>query len=290
MRRVIRKNIGAWILLVPTVILFVIILWQPLISGLVLSFFETKGYDAVRFCGLDNYVAVIKNSEFKASLSNTVQYVLWSLTIGYLWPVITAILLNEISHMKSFFRFALYLPVMVPAMAASLIWKFIYEPSEGGIFNVLLSSLGLEPSTWLLDAKLVIPLIVLTMTWKAFGGTMLLYLASLQGVNKDYYEAASIDGAGFFRKIWYIQIPHIRGLMGLILIQQIIGVFQIMQEPLAMTGGGPNNASLSLMLTSYNYAFKYFNAGRSMAVGAIAFVLLFGLTVIYQVASRKKDD
>lgn len=128
------------------------------------------------------------------------------------------------------------------------------------------------------------------MTWRGFGSTMLIYLASLQGINKDLYEAASIDGAGFVQKIRYIQYPALKSLMGLILVKQIIGVFQIMQEPLAMTGGGPNNASMSLMLSSYNYGFKYFQVGRSMAVGTITFLILTVLTIIYQVMSRKEED
>ena len=127
------------------------------------------------------------------------------------------------------------------------------------------------------------------MTWRGFGSAMLIYLAALQGINRDLYEAASIDGAGFFRKIWYVQVPCIKSLMGLMLIRQIISVFQVMQEPLAMTSGGPNNASMSLMLNSYYYGFRYFEAGRSMAVGTITFLILAVLTVIYQIASREKD-
>ena len=119
---------------------------------------------------------------------------------------------------------------------------------------------------------------------------MLIYLASLQGINRDLYEAASIDGAGFFQKMRYIQFPAMKGLLMLMLIRQIISVFQIMQEPLAMTGGGPNNASSSLMLSSYNYAFTYFELGRAMAVGTITSLILAVLTVIYQVMSRKVED
>ena len=119
---------------------------------------------------------------------------------------------------------------------------------------------------------------------------MLIYLASLQGIPKDLYEAASLDGAGFFKKVRHIQLPAIRNLMLLMLIRQIIGIFQIMQEPLAMTAGGPNNASVSLMLTSYYYGFKYFQMGRSMATGTITFLILAVLTVIYQIVSKKGQD
>ncbi len=286
---IIRKDIGSWILLVPTVIMFFITLWQPLVSGVALSFFETKGYDAVRFIGLQNYRDILTNSEFAASLINTFSYTFWSLAIGYLLPVVIAIMLNEMLHMKGIFRLMFYFPAMLPGMATSLMWYFILDPGEGGVLNMFLQSIGLPMSQWLQDPKLTIPLIVMTMTWRGFGGSMLIYLASLQGINKNLYEAASIDGAGFFKKVWYIQVPHMKNLLALMLIRQIIGVFQVMQEPLAMTSGGPNNASMSLMLSSYYYGFRYFEAGRSMAVGTVTFLILAVFTVIYQLTTRKKD-
>lgn len=285
----IKRDIGSWILLVPSVIMFIVVMWQPLISGVVLSFFETKGYDAVKFIGLQNYKDILTNSEFMAALTNTFAYTGWSLVIGFLFPVLVAIMLNEMVHLKAVYRFVFYFPGMIPGMATALLWYFIFDPSEGGVLNMILSAFGLAPCQWLQDANLTIPLIVLTMTWRGFGSSMLIYLASLQGINQDLYEAASIDGAGFFRKVWCIQFPHLKGLLGLMLIRQIISVFQVMQEPLAMTSGGPNNASMSLMLSSYYYGFRYFEAGRSMAVGTITFLILAVLTIIYQLAFRKKD-
>lgn len=286
---IVRKDLGSWILLVPTIILFFIVLWQPLVSGLALSFYKTVGYEATEFIGLQNYKDIITNSEFRAALLNTFAYTGWSLALGFAVPLLIAIMLNEMIHMKSVYRFIFYFPSMIPGMATALLWYFIFDPSQGGILNILLGKIGMGPSQWLQDARLSIPLIVLTMTWRGFGSAMLIYLASLQGINQDLYEAASIDGAGFFRKVWSIQIPHLKSLIMLMLIRQIIGVFQVMQEPLAMTSGGPNNASISLMLESYYYGFRYFQAGKSMAVGAITFLILAVLTIIYQIMARKKN-
>lgn len=286
----IRRDFGSWILLVPSIIMFFVVLWQPLVSGVVLSFFKTQGYEAVEFMGLQNFEDILTNSEFMAALKNTFAYTGWSLVIGFLFPVVVAIMLNELVHMKAIYRFVFYFPAMIPGMATALLWYFIFDPSESGILNMILGFLGMEPSQWLQNSELTIPLIVLTMTWRGFGSSMLIYLATLQGINRDLYEAASIDGAGFFRKIWHIQFPHLKSLLALMMIRQIISVFQVMQEPLAMTSGGPNNASISLMLSSYNYGFRYFEAGRSMAVGTITFLILAVLTVIYQLAVRKLDD
>lgn len=285
-----RRNIGGWILLIPSVLLLILMVWQPLLSTIKISFYETRGFEAIRFVGLENFKNVLTNSSFLTTLKNTCFYVMWSLIIGFLLPYVIAVMVNEMVHAKSVFRFFCYFPAMVPGMAAALMWKFIFDSGENGVLNAILGVFGIDPCQWLQDPKLVIPLIIITMTWRGFGGSMLIYLASLQGINRDLYEAASIDGAGFFQKMRYIQFPAMKGLLMLMLIRQIISVFQIMQEPLAMTGGGPNNASSSLMLSSYNYAFTYFELGRAMAVGTITSLILAVLTVIYQVMSRKVED
>lgn len=285
-----RREISSWVLLIPSVLLFVLMVWQPLLSTIRIAFYETRGFDAVRFIGLENFKNVLTNSSFMTTLKNTCFYVIWSLVIGYLLPYIVAVMVNEMVHAKSAFRFFCYFPSMVPGMAAALMWKFLFEPGANGVLNAILGVFEVDPCQWLQNPKMVIPLIIVTMTWRGFGGSMLIYLASLQGINRELYEAASIDGAGFFTKMRYIQFPAMKGLLLLMLIRQIIGVFQIMQEPLAMTGGGPNNASSTLMLSSYNYAFTYFQLGRAMAVGTITFLILAVLTVIYQVISRKVED
>ena len=283
-------NGWCWLFMSMSLIFYILFQGYPIICSIQYSFLDWSGLTShAAFIGLQNYSDIITNSEFLASLTNTFAYTFWSLLIGFLIPVVVAVMLNEMIHLKAVFRFLFYFPAMIPGMATALLWYFIFDPGKGGILNILLGALGLEPSQWLQNPKLSIPLIVITMTWRGFGSAMLIYLAALQGINRDLYEAASIDGAGFFRKIWYVQVPCIKSLMGLMLIRQIISVFQVMQEPLAMTSGGPNNASMSLMLSSYYYGFRYFEAGRSMAVGTITFLILAVLTVIYQIASREKD-
>jgi len=284
-----KRDYKAWLLMLPSLILFAVFSWQPLISGVYLSFFKTKGYNAVRFVGLDNYKAVISDAAFTSALGNSFKYIFWSLLIGYLLPIIAAILINEMVHLKPFFRFSVYFPGMVPGIAAAMMWKIFFDPNPTGLLNVLRTHLGMNPSMWLANPKLTIPLIVVTMTWSGFGSTTILYLANLQGVNQELYEAAEIDGAGFFSRLKSITIPSISSLLYLFLVLQIIGVFQVMEQPLAMTEGGPNNASLSLMLQSYFYAFRYFRADRAMAVGTITFLILIGLTVLYFKVNKNSD-
>lgn len=285
--RYIAKEWSSWLLIIPTVYLFYVFAWQPLVSGIVLSFFRTEGYSAVEFIGLRNYEDVISNSVFRQTLINSFYYVFWSLVFGFVLPIAVAIMINELIRGKSLFRFAVFFPNMVPGIAASMLWLLLFQPGKNGVLNMLLGWVGIPAQEWLQNPHLTIPLIVLTMTWRGFGGSVLLYMASMQGINRELYEAAAIDGAGIWRRLFSITLPQISNLIGLMLILQISGVFQVFGEPLVMTEGGPNNASMSLMLQSFFYAFRYFQAGHSMALGVITFMILLVLTVLYFWMDRK---
>jgi multiple sugar transport system permease protein len=150
--------------------------------------------------------------------------------------------------------------------------------------------MGLGPAMWLSNKSLTIPLIIVSMSWHGFGSTMIMYLSVLQSVDKSLYDAARIDGAGFFRRIRTVLMPHMWGILLLCAIKQIIGVFQITEQPLIMTGGGPNGASMTLGLTNYFYAFKYGQMDKSLAMGVISFLLLIGLTFVYFHLDKKIND
>ncbi|MEG2583649.1 MAG: sugar ABC transporter permease, partial [Oscillospiraceae bacterium] len=167
---------------------------------------------------------------------------------------------------------------------------FIYQPGEGGLLNMLLGKFGIPPNTWLQNSKQTIPLIVASMTWKGFGATTVMYYAALQGVNQELYEAAKIDGAGTLRRIWNIAISQIYPIMMLFLVKQVIGIFQVMIEPMTMTGGGPNKASMSLALQGYNYAFQYFQPQKALALGVVTFLFLLVLTVLYFKVDKKLES
>ena len=182
------------------------------------------------------------------------------------------------------------MPVVLPAVVTCLIWQFIYADGGGGLLNMLLYYLGIGPLTWLSNKSLTIPLIIIAMSWNGFGGTMIMYLASLQSVDKALYEAARLEGAGFFGRIRAVLMPHMRGIILLLAVRQIIGVFQVTEQPLIMTGGGPNGASMSLGLTNYFYAFRYGRMDKSLAMGVITFLLLIGLTFLYFRLDKKLEN
>ena len=289
---VFRVEIGKWALLLPCVILMYILVWRPTVLGAAWSFFKMNVFTPQEFCGLDNYVKVLTHTRFLPTLWNTLQYVFWSLVIGYLPPIILAVMLNELVHFNSGFRVVTHLPVIIPGIAAMLMWYYIYYPDHTGLLNMILVRLGMEPYGWLNDPKFAIIGIVIYMTWKGFAGTMLLYLTSLQSVSVELYEAAVLDGAGIWKRAWNVTRPQIEGTMLLCFVQQIISVFQVMEQPLAMTGGGPNGASYSLGYQLYEYGFNSGGkgTGQAMALGTIIFLILLVMTIFYFWLNKRVED
>lgn len=284
-----RNDLIGWLVMLPALILFAFFVWEPLLESVRLSLFSAKGVELQEFVGFDNYLTVFNNVDFKAAFLNTFKYIGWSLIIGFVIPIILAVFISETVHGKSIFRTAVYFPNMIPGMAVSLMWVYFFRPGETGVLNILLSKCGIEPQVWLNNAALVIPLIVIALTWKGAGSTSLIYMAGISGINPEYYEAAAIDGAGVFQRIFHVTIPCILSLGKTMLILQVISVFQILYEPLVLTNGGPNNASLSIMLLVYRYAFRDYNYPCAAALSVIISIVLILLSGLYMKLTKKKE-
>lgn len=280
-------RLSGWLLAVPTIILFVLLVWRPIGIAIKYAFYDLQGMTPVKFVGLENFRDVLSDTNFIQTLKNTVSYVFWSLVIGLPLPFFSAVMINEMIHGKGFFKFTLYMPVIMPGIVTSLLWTLVYSDGSGGLLNMVRAFFGLEPAMWLSNRNLTIPLIIISMTWNSFGGTMIMYLATLQGVDTALYEAARIDGAGFWTRFKVVLMPHMLPTVLLLAVRQIIGVFNVTEQPMIMTGGGPNGASLSLGLTNYYYAFSYGHFDRSMALGLVTFVMLLGLTFVYYGLEKK---
>ena len=273
----------------PTALAIYFFTIRPIAMGFWYSLHNMQGFTVKEFIGLDNYKTVLSDTQFLKVLLNSVSYVIWSFIIGFLPPMIIAIMLNEMIHGNGWFKFSIYFPAIVPMVAATLLWYYMYLPDNAGLLNTILARFGIAPQGWLQNSSMTIPLITIMTSWKGLGATMLLYLAAVQGINQELYEAAILDGAGFMRRIFSITLPQIKGLIFLNIIRQMIGVFQIMAEPMTMTGGGPDGASLSISLWAYRTAFVEFNAGTSLAIGVITFLILIVFTIFYFYAERTVD-
>ncbi len=285
-----KKNVSAWVIMLPAILLFAFFVWTPLLESVRLSLYEAKGVRLEQFVGLENYIRMFTHPNFWPALRNTFLYIFWSLVLGFWIPIVIASLLTEVMHLKGFFRVGVYFPNIIPGISTVMLWGFFFRPGENGVLNILLGKIGIDPQMWLTNPHLTIPLIVLTMTWKAAGSTALVYMAGMSGVNPELYEAATIDGATPWQRFTRITLPGILSLGKTLLILQIIAVFQILYEPLVMTNGGPNNASISIMQLVYKYAFEDYNYPMAAALSVLICVILGFLTVIYFRVTKKVDQ
>ena len=288
--RVSGRDISGWLFLLPAMFCVYFIVIRPQVSGIYWSFFDMKGYEVKDFVGFENYKRVLSNSMFMSALKNTITYVFYSLVVGFLLPIILAVMLNELTKFRSTARFFIYIPSVLPLASVMLIWYFVYYPDAGGLLNMILGKFGFEPYVWLQDPKWTILYIVIAMTWNGAGASSMYYFAAMQGINRELYEAAIIDGAGFFRRMLTVTFPHIAGIVALFLVRQIIDVFSVMEQPLQMTGGGPNGASTTLGLEAYRYGFVSIKPNFAMATGVIMFLILLVMTCFYFFINKKVEE
>lgn len=284
------NDIMGYLFLLPAIFVTWIAILKPTLQGTVMSFFNMKGYKLQGFCGFDNYITVMRDPQFVTIVGNSFKYLVWSLIIGFLIPILLAILLNELTHLRKTLRFLVYSPSAIPATATALLWYFIYYPSAGGLLNTILSNFGMPISGWLQNPKMTIICIIISMTWSGAGGTMMYYFAGLQGISREMYEAAIIDGAGVIRRARTITLPNLYPLIILFLAKQVIAVFSIMEQPMQMTGGGPNGASNTIALQIYNYAFVDYRPQLAMALGVILFIILIIMTCFYFKLDKKVQE
>lgn len=283
--RIIKKDYTAWLIMLPSIILFAFYIWIPLLQTVSLSFYETIGVRKVEFIGLGQYRILFTDDLFLKALVNSFEYVFWSIIIGFFIPILLALILNEVVHFRGFFRMAVYFPNIIPGIAVAIMWTFLLDPNPYGVLNSLFKTEYL----WLHDSRAVIPIIVLTMTWKGAGATALIYLASLQTIDPVYYEAARIEGASGFQRFRHVTFPHLLNQIKVLFILQVITVFQVFYEPLVMTkGGGPNGQSSTLVQLIFKYRFEDGNAGKASALSVIVAIILLSLTGFYFLINTRK--
>jgi multiple sugar transport system permease protein len=261
--------------------------WYPIVRLAVLAFQHTDLVNSPTWVGLQNFRDVINDPLFTIALKNTAYFAFLALIFGYPIPLVMAVLISESRRFRGIYSALAYLPVVIPPVVGVLLWKYVfYDPTKVGLFNTVLGWVHLGPYGWLQSPGTAMPSLVIESTWANAGTTVIIYLAALTSVDRDLYDAASVDGAGIWRKIWHVTLPQIRGVLLVTLMLQIIGTVQVFLEPYLFTSGGPANATLTLLLLVYQYAF-----GNSLGVGfgqaaALSFMVAAFLAVFSLVFLR----
>jgi multiple sugar transport system permease protein len=272
------------VFLLPLLVVFGLFSWYPLVRAVVMSFQETYVVTPSPFVGLQNFQDVLNDPLLWTAVKNTLYFALLALLFGYPVPLVAAVLMSEVRRFKGLYSALAYLPVVIPPVVAVLLWKFFYDAGPNGVFNTLLGAVGVGPVSWLQDSGSAMPALVLEATWAAAGGTVIIYLAALTGVSTDLYEAAEIDRAGIWRKVWHVTLPQLRGVLLITFILQIVGTAQVFLEPFLFTGGGPANSTTTVLLLIYDYAFANSLGGEygmATALSIMLAVVLGLLSAIY---------
>lgn len=281
-----KKYMWGYLFLVPAIVIFIIFLWVPIFKGIVYSFYNVDFVKGNSFVGFDNYAKIFHNPDLWLSVKNTLYFMFLTLVIGFWVPIVAAISISELKFFQGFARIAAYLPFVVPGVVLYGMWRWMYDPV--GPINTLLGLFGVEPISFISDGRFSMISIVFMETWQQFGSAMLIYLAGVLSIPRDWYEAAEIDGAGVWSRIKYITLPSMRSLIVLMLILQIIGTSQAYQSQLALLDGGPNKATLTYALFTVKYAFTQLDYGAGTALGVLMFIVL-GILGVIQFKMNRED-
>ncbi len=277
-----KKYWAAYLLLVPGVLGMAVWNYLPTLRGALIAFMNYRIMGGSAFVGLDNFANVLFDPVFWDTLGHSLYYAFISLVLGFCAPIILGLMLHEIPRGKVFFRIIFYLPAVVSTIVVVFLWKSFYDPSPYGLLNQLLRifSFGLISNQgWLTDPKWAMLSVVIPIVWAGMGAGSLLYLAALKTVPEELYEAAEVDGANVWQKMWSVTFPTIKPLIIISFVGAFIGAFRASDFILAMTGGGPAGATKVLDLQIYYSAFMYLQFGPATAMAWILGFLLIGFTV-----------
>ncbi len=276
---------AAWWFLAPALVLIGVFFFLPVLASFALSvtdfdIYSVGDFDNARFVGLANYAALLENPLFWTALRNTFYFALIGGPLTVAISLGAALIVNaKLVRFKSFFRTVYFLPFVTTLVAVAIVWRYLYHP-EYGLLNYALGAVGVDPINWLGDPKWAMPAIILLAAWKNFGYNMLIFIAGLQAIPEELYEAAAIDGAGVVRRFWHVTLPMLAPTFFFVGVVTMIGYFQLFAEPYVMTQGGPLKATTSLVLFMYEEGFRWWRMGMAAAIAFILFLLILGWTLL----------
>lgn len=287
-----RLNPTPYLFLLPALVILVLTVFLPSIQAFYLSFFNYDLIGDPQWIGIDNFRRLWEDSVFWQTLKNTALYIIIVVPILAIAPLWLAILVNQKLRGINWFRTAYYVPVVISMVVAGLAWKWLY--AENGLLNQFLQYFGsffLPPSAspsipWLTDPNLALFSVMAVTIWKGLGYYMVIYLAGLQSIPAELYEAASLDGSDGWRSHWDITLPLMRPYLILVAVISAISATKVFEEVYIMTQGGPLNSSKTIVYYLYERAFQNLDIGYACAIGLVLFAIVFGLSLLRLAIAR----
>jgi len=275
-KRQIKKNLEGYLFISPWLLGMLLFTVGPVIASFYISFTDWNTFQSPSFVGISNYVELSRDEKFWQSLKVTFTFAAFSVPLNLAGGLLTAMLLNQKVKGVKLFRTIFYLPAVVSGVATALLWRWIFN-TDVGLINTILLKIGVEGPNWLGDPNFVLPSYIIMSLW-GFGNAMLIFLAALQDLPKQLYEAADLDGASIWRKFWHITLPQLSPIVLFNLIMGIIAAMKIFTE--AYIIGGANDAGLFYMLYLWQNAFQFMRMGYASAMAWVFFVIILLITLL----------
>lgn len=276
----------AWLWTIPGIVIYITFRWYPVFLSFIVSLQKYQILGRSTFIGLSNFNNLISDPMFLIVFRNTLYYTGLSLALVFLPPIFVSILLMEMKRSIIAIMMILWF-IPVGSIASVVLWKWFYNV-QYGLFNGILVTLGLPSSGWLNDARLT--MLCLVLPGLIMYGPGLIYIASIQGIPEEMYEAAELEGAGFWKKIWYITLPRLRPIIAMLLILAIIGNMQMFNQAFIMTGGGPNDVTRTIVMYIYTMAFRRFKFGFATSLAVVLFFILLVLVYFQRRYFKENPD
>jgi len=277
------ESLESYSFLAPAYLIFIIFIFIPVLRSFYLSFFDYSllSFNNPEFAKFANYLELINDDVFWVALKNTVVYSLGTVPVKVAIGLFIALMLDSNKLIgKTFFKTTYFIPVVTSMVASSIIWTMVFNSSEFGLANRLISILGVTPKGWLADSNYAMFSVITMSIWKSVGQCMIIYIAGLQGIPLEVYEAADIDGATSWKKFLHVTLPLLKPTTFFLLTTQIIGAFQVFTQTYIMTGGGPGYSTITLLNLLYTKGFQEFDMGYTSTLAVGLFVTLLLMTII----------
>lgn len=287
------ENLEGYAFLLPATLVLAAFHFVPIVYAFYVSLLRWNLIDPVRpFVGLDNYRIVLEDPKFHTALFNTTYFSVVSVALAVPLALCFAVLLNRKLTGMSWYRTAFFIPYVTPLAAAAMVWHWLYHPDQFGLLNYLLGQVGIPPQRWLLAPDQAMPAIIAVSIWGALGRDIVIFLAGLQNISPEYYEAAEIDGANTWQLFRHVTLPLLSPTTYFILVISMIGAFKVFALPLFLTGGGPLERTFTIVYSIYQQGFQYFRMGYAAAQAYALFAIIFLITMLQRrvIASRVHYD
>ena len=292
-RRRFLNDLTAYSFIAPNFIGFIVFTLGPIVFAFVLAFMHWDGNNPIEWAGLDNFGKLFSDRQFIAAFWNTIIYTGATVPLTLVCALGLAILLNQKIFGRNFFRTVAFFPYVASLVAVAVVWNMMFHPEFGPV-NMVLYSLGVDPSNlprWAADRHWAMVTVILFSVWKNMGYFMVIYLAGLQGISSELYEAAEIDGASAWQKFWRITLPQLAPTTFFVSVMLTITSFKVFDQVYMITQGGPGSATLVLVYHIYNEAFISWDLGYSSAVAMVLFLLVLAITLIqFRLTRASQED